>query len=684
MNTLRALLFLSLGLMLLFAPAAQAQLVVLHKNDSGAGSLRAQVLAATAGQTITFDSALMGETIALTSGPIVIDKALTIAGLGMGDLIISAAEEDRVFEVRQGAANAVIKELTIADGRVEAGTRGGAILNEGHLTMEYVVVMNATAGHVGGGIYNDGTLNVSNAIFSGNTSDIGGGGLANAGAMTLNNVMVMFNEGSEGGGLTQVPSDKMGAGPPSLSMTSTAFWANTGDFAGGFFIGAGSATMHGGSVVGNQAQYSGGGVRNTNDLTMNNVLVRYNSASDKGGGFYQQGEKLTLNDVTVHGNDATYGGGLYAYLSAEILAERTTFDHNYAAQDGGGLNVADSYQVILRNSTVSGNQAGQDGGGIANGSKITLQNSTVADNTAPNGKGGGLKCGPKTEAWHKCELYSTLVATNTASTSPDLEGMPLTQGFNLIGDGDNSVYASYATTDQVGGWFYALDPKLHPLGNYGGLTETHALKNGSPAVDKGSCLATGLNMDQRMLQRPIDQSPGTVYFGSDKCDVGAVEQPVNIFGKTAPVAAQDPARDPLRMLAHLGVDAPARRIYAQKFEVLRRGRPALAKPVAQPVKAKPVARPVTANPSGITVGPAYPNPFNPQTTFTLQVGHAQPVQVAIYDVTGRRVETLYQGRLAAEAVHRFTFDARGLPSGTYFYHVSGPGFSQSRPITLMK
>ncbi|MEM6784321.1 MAG: T9SS-dependent M36 family metallopeptidase [Bacteroidota bacterium] len=80
----------------------------------------------------------------------------------------------------------------------------------------------------------------------------------------------------------------------------------------------------------------------------------------------------------------------------------------------------------------------------------------------------------------------------------------------------------------------------------------------------------------------------------------------------------------------------------------------------------------------------YPNPFNPQATFTLQVATAQDVAVVVYDVLGRQVATLHEGALAAGSVHRFEVDGRALASGAYVLRVQGEDFAETRRLTLVK
>ncbi len=81
---------------------------------------------------------------------------------------------------------------------------------------------------------------------------------------------------------------------------------------------------------------------------------------------------------------------------------------------------------------------------------------------------------------------------------------------------------------------------------------------------------------------------------------------------------------------------------------------------------------------------AYPNPFNPQTTFSLAVGHQQAVRVEVYDVLGRMVAMVWQGTLHAGMSRVFVWEAGDQPSGLYFIRVVGEQFVEMRQVTLVK
>ncbi len=81
---------------------------------------------------------------------------------------------------------------------------------------------------------------------------------------------------------------------------------------------------------------------------------------------------------------------------------------------------------------------------------------------------------------------------------------------------------------------------------------------------------------------------------------------------------------------------------------------------------------------------AYPNPFNPQASFSLSVAAAQHVEIALYDQIGRQVATLFSGQMEEGQARAFTIDGANLPSGSYYYQAIGRTFSETGRVTLLK
>ena len=101
--------------------------------------------------------------------------------------------------------------------------------------------------------------------------------------------------------------------------------------------------------------------------------------------------------------------------------------------------------------------------------------------------------------------------------------------------------------------------------------------------------------------------------------------------------------------------------------------------VAVAIEPGPDGLPGTHNLSAV-----YPNPFNPQANFTLEVAEQQSVRIAVYDALGREVATLFNGTLTAGTEHAFVIDGAGLPSGVYMVRATGEQFTAVRRVTLMK
>ena len=518
------------------AAASRAQ-VVTSAGDSGPGSLRAAVAAATPHSVITFAPSLHGQTIRVTSDPIEIGVSLTIEGLGRGVLTVSAApareeefEPHRLFTITGRETEVEIRGLTLRDGK-EVGTvdgdGGGAIWNRGRLTLEQVTVLLCRAEFHGGAILNLGSLTARDCIFSSNAADSNGGAIANFGALRIDNSLIMFNETPDaGGGLYQANPNASGAAPAETELTDVALLANRANFGGAVSANQGRLSMDGGSAMGNEAHYDGGAVAAYGyvRVALNGVRIVGNASGAKaganggGGAFVQTQGEFSLVDATIEGNRGPKGGGLHIRHGGEFTMRRCTVADNTASYRGGGL-YHRGLESTIDSSTISGNHASAYGGGVDCSGRLTMQHATVAYNTA-GVSGGGCK---HTSSLNLCELYSTLIAGNAAATGPDVDGAFDSHGGNLLSNADNPTAVVYHWTDQVGTTAAPLDARLGPLADHGGPTRTHALQAGSPAIDRGDSQRTQVHADQRGLPRPIDLTPWVWTYGSDKCDVGAVE-----------------------------------------------------------------------------------------------------------------------------------------------------------------
>lgn len=88
-------------------------------------------------------------------------------------------------------------------------------------------------------------------------------------------------------------------------------------------------------------------------------------------------------------------------------------------------------------------------------------------------------------------------------------------------------------------------------------------------------------------------------------------------------------------------------------------------------------------PSGFFLSQNYPNPFNPTTTIAFQLAETGKVELSVYDVNGRKVQTLIDDFKPA-GQHVVDFNAGDLPSGTYLYRLETKSGVEARKMTLLK
>jgi hypothetical protein len=226
---------------------------VTNNNDTGDGSLRERVLDANGGDAIDFAPNVTG-TITLTSGPITIDRGMTIAGPGARTLTVT--NSGLTGFVISGPSPVIISGLTIANSF--SGVDDG-----GNLSMTDCAIANNGGLLYGGGLYVRGsdTLNLTRCTISGN-SGVSGGGIYNLGTATLSNCTIAsniatysapVNDGGQGGGIYNLGS---------LSLTN--------------------CTVSGNTASGNSSAGGGGGVELNGTVHLTNTIVAGNTTDGTG------------------------------------------------------------------------------------------------------------------------------------------------------------------------------------------------------------------------------------------------------------------------------------------------------------------------------------------------------------------------------------------------------------------
>lgn len=440
-----------------------ATITVTNLADSGAGSLRAALAAATNGDIINA-SGLSG-TITLTNGELLVSKSVTIFGPGPGILAVNGNfpnTTNRVFDV-QALLTVTIMNLTITNGHFPGGS--------------------------GGGIYNyRSTLTVSNCVLRGNSAQNGGAIYNNnsggSGSLTVRASIVDGNSAAYGGGIY---NDGGSFGSALLSVIASTFRSNSAPFGGGIYnTGRGNGNA---PVAVSDSSFTG-----------NTAFIDESIGGGAGGAIYNDGE----------------GSG-----SATISILRSTFNGN-SANFNGGVVYNDGYQgsasLYVYTSTFSGNSADFSGGGIANVAPVGI--ALVAVNASTFSGNSAVQGGVLYNDHGTFQIGDTILNAGASGTNLfNINGSIFSVGYNLSSDGGGGFLIG--TNDHVN-----TAPLLGPLADNGGPTLTHALLRGSPAIDQGKRDAVtflALDTDQRGKTRPLDLPSVTNVAGGDGSDIGAFE-----------------------------------------------------------------------------------------------------------------------------------------------------------------
>lgn len=389
--------------------------------------------------------------------------------------------------------------------------RGGGVYAKGNVTLDHVIIgassaTGATAS--GGGVHAKGLLTMTRSTIAGNAA-VSGGTAFGGGVYAFGNVVAQYSQISGNSASSQTGSVYGGGvlANANFTLQSSTLSGNSASVAGN------TATLGGGAKVGG------------------NALVTYSTVSDNaaygpgfGGGLNLGGAVNTIVSSTISGNLSQGGfAGIDAF-------------------SGGAA--GSSFQ--MRNSTVSGNHAfGYSGGVYVDSRTAKFYNSTIAFNEA--GAAPGLELAANNAAI-AVTLQSNLLSNNAISQSADSDLTTIANGFaitfnggNLAAPANNLVRVTATNnlpTDTIGG----ACPRLGPLRDNGGLTKTHALLSGSPAVDAGNNLFL-LFFDQRgsSLTNGTQDYP-RVSGDSNKPDIGAyeVQQADIVFGTSFEACAPLP------------------------------------------------------------------------------------------------------------------------------------------------
>ena len=405
---------------------------------------------------------------------VIINKNIRIDGKGH---TIDARDLGRIFSIGEGFT-VTLTNATLINGKAD---KGGAIYNDGSLTLSDVKLSDNAADSYGGAVFNNGNLVVSDSVFDSNDIVNRGSASVDYGGAAIYN----WKEGT-------------------LKVTNSNFTNNIKNYKNGDnLVGAittiGNATVSGSNFVNNSGRW-GGAIsatgaelrKNSSTLTVSNTIFKDNAALYAGavyiwGSNYNiadcvfdnntafgkgnmtpnnnNGGALVVSQVsrfnepitgTISGskftnNKAQYGGAAY-FNKGFVTITDSVFENNVATAEGGAVGFSHAsikdLVVSINNSSFVGNKApvagaiftnvdskitnsnftkntASKGGAVLNenGAKLTVDNSTFKDNAADSYGGAVLNNGE-------------LIVTNSVFDANDI----LNRGSAGVDHGGAAIY----------------------------------------------------------------------------------------------------------------------------------------------------------------------------------------------------------------------------------------------------
>ena len=370
--------------------------------------------------TLDSDIVMTDDEAAGFVGGVAINKDIVIDGKGH---TISAEDLGRIFSIGEGFT-VTLTNATLINGKAD---NGGAIYNDGSLTLSDVKLSDNAADSYGGAVFNNGHLVVGNSVFDSNdivnrgsaSVDYGGaaiynwydgvltvsgsnftnniknykngdrlvGAIATIGDATISDSYFVNNAGRWGGAISASGYLLAGDDVNTLTVSGSTFKENGGLYGAGIFVWGSDFTVSDCVFDKNTASGKGNMTPNNN----NGAAIEVTDTNKAIAGIIT-GSKFT-------NNKAQYGGAI-DICEGNIKITDSEFVNNSADVEGGAIDintVNGNPEVSISDSKFINNSASY-GGAIVNVKDLTVRNTEFVNNTPDAifnyvGFGGNLDLG---------------------------------------------------------------------------------------------------------------------------------------------------------------------------------------------------------------------------------------------------------------------------------------------------
>ena len=517
--------------------------------------------------TLNQNIAMTAKEAANFTNGITINKDITIDGKGH---TIDAKNLGRIFSIGEGFT-VTLTNATLINGKAD---KGGAIYNDGSLTLSDVKLSDNAADGYGGAVFNNGELVVSDSVFDSNdivnrgsaSVDYGGAAIYNwydgvltvSGSNFTNNIK-NYKNGDRLVGAVATIGD--------ATISDSCFVNNAGRWGGaisasGYLIAGGDVntlTVSGSTFKENGGLYGAGIFVAGSDFTVSDCVFDKNTAFGKGNMTpnNNNGAAIVVTDTgkditgaitgsNFTNNKAQYGGAIYI-CEGNIKITDSEFVNNSADVEGGAIDintVNGNPEVSISDSKFINNSASY-GGAIVNVKDLTVRNTEFVNNTPDAifnyvGFGGNLDLGIEnfTDLQNAIGLVTGTLTLNQNVVMTDDEaanfvnGVIINKNIRIDGKGHTIDAKNLGRIFEIGGGFAVtltnvtlINGKADNGGaiyNFGNLDLVHVNFVNNTAKYGGAIMnyAYGLVLDDSTFTNNTAKIGGAIYNSADCFVVG--------------------------------------------------------------------------------------------------------------------------------------------------------------------
>ena len=285
----------------------------------------------------------------------------------------------RIFHC--SARNVRIKNITFKNGRA---VYGGAICNDGELSIADCAFTKNSARYKGGAICNVGELTLDGSSLEANAAQSDGGAIFNCGVVEISESALKANTAKNYGGAVYNLKGE-------ITVTKSVLANNATEFGGAVYNYDGEMRVSESTFSENTARVSGGAVLiYTGEMRVSKSILAGNVSKGVfggGGAVYNYNGEMTVTGCTLMGNAAEYDGGAIYNRYRDLVITKSALNENTAQSDGGAI--YNGRRMTVTGCTLMGNAAQRDGGAIDSTGELTITESALTGNTA-QGNGGAI------------------------------------------------------------------------------------------------------------------------------------------------------------------------------------------------------------------------------------------------------------------------------------------------------